>query len=108
MAAARAVVGSIPPDARFLLAGKKVSIPQSIESDRCAPLFDRDVRMESLDGAGAIDRIAALRSDGAGYAVFLPESFQWLADRPELERALADSGRTLVDSDDVRIFELKA
>ncbi|PWU24938.1 MAG: hypothetical protein C5B48_03855 [Candidatus Rokuibacteriota bacterium] len=106
LAAAREVASLIPPDASFVLAGKKISIPQSIASERCALLFDRGARMETLDAAGAVGRIEQLRSDGAAYAVFLPDVFQWLADRPDLERALRDRGRTLAHSDDVRIYAL--
>jgi hypothetical protein len=62
--------------------------------------------METLDAQGAIARLEELRSNGASFAAFLWETFDWLADRPALEEHLRNTSRLVLDNDCVRVLEL--
>jgi hypothetical protein len=105
LAANRDIGEVIPPDAAFVIAARERVIAQSLDPGRAMPLFAWPVQRNALDAQGAIAKLEELRGRGATFAAFLWETFDWLADRPDLEQHLRATSRPVLHNDRVRVLE---
>jgi hypothetical protein len=106
LAAAEGVESAIPRDERFVLVGRTFHIGAGVGLERALLLWEADEHANAIDETAAIARIEDLRREGARFVAFVPGSFRWLNERPGVRDHMTTRGRSVLETEAVRVFEL--
>jgi hypothetical protein len=90
----------------FVNGRRQHTLSETIDAGPPLSLAGPAEERDEIDDATAVTRLEQLQAEGAAFAVILWTAFDWLAERPELERRLRAEGRSRVDNERVLITEL--